>query len=203
MIGLQYARIVGARVARPAVAVHLKAMDDAAASSSEDRRPIEMRTAPDGTLTYLVDVPPESLPPVRLRDLSAAWDAARAGAIAERWGPPRLFRFQRRQGEPTDLALADQDACCWAEAVDRTLGMRTPYGMSVCLRLLALVDLLSQARWAAPMVALERDGARLQAPLLSAAARLALTPEARFDQTGFRTEILGHALPAPPPHLHA
>jgi hypothetical protein len=177
-------------------------MDDA--QSADERRRIEIRTAPDGTLTYLVDVPPEALPPVRLRDLSAAWDAARSAAIAEAWGPARLFRFRRPHGEPTDLALADPDACCWAAAVDRTLGMRTPYGMSVCLRLLALVDLLAQAKWAAPMMALERDGARLQPPLLSAAARLALTPEARFDQTGFRTELLGHALPAPSnTQLHA
>jgi hypothetical protein len=178
-------------------------MDDA----GDDRPRIEVRTAADGTLTYLVDVPPEALPPVRLRDLSAAWDAARSAAIAQAWGPPRLFRFRRGCGASTDLALADPDACCWAAAVDATMGMRTPYGMSVCLRLLALVDLLAQARWAASMVALERDGARLQPPLLSAAARLALTPEARFDQTGFRTEVLGDAaglLPGPAPNqLHA
>lgn len=167
------------------------------APEADDKARIQVRAAADGTLTYLVDIVPEALPPVRLRDLSAAWDAARGAAIAQQWGPPRLFRFRRGAAEPTDLALADADACCWAAAVDRTQGTATPYGMSVCLRLLALVDLLAQARWAAPMVALERDGARLQTPLLAAAARLPLTAEARFDQTGFRTELLGNALPSP------
>ena len=31
------------------------------------------------------------------------------------------------------------------------LGLRSSYGVSVCLRLLALVDLLARARWADPL----------------------------------------------------
>ena len=75
------------------------------------------------------------------------------------WGTPRLFRFCRADGTSTDLALADPDACCWAGAVDGTVGIGTSYGLSLCLRLLALVDLLASARWAGTLFAVRRDGA--------------------------------------------
>ena len=54
-----------------------------------------------------------------------------------------------------------RDARCWAGAVDRTVGLGTSYGLALCLRLLALVDLLARARWAIPLFRLERDGADL------------------------------------------
>lgn len=155
----------------------------------------------DGTLTYLVDLSPEALPPVRGRDLEAAWDAARAGAGAARWGGARLFRFRRGDGSTTDLALADPDACCWARAVDALVGMQTSYGLSLCLRLLALVDLLARAPrlrralGAAGMLALGGGEAELHPRLLRAAATLPLTAEARFDESGFHATIA--ALPAP------
>ena len=158
---------------------------------------IQVGTAADGTRTYLIDLPAEHLPPVRRRDLEDAWERARAAALAEHWGGPRLFRFRRPDGGWTDLALADSDACCWASAIDRTVGMETSYGLALCLRLLALVDLLASAPWARERVVLRRDGASLDPSLLAAAARLPLTREARFDQTGF-TEALRHlSLPAP------
>jgi len=34
---------------------------------------IRVGAAPDGSLTYLVDMPPEALPPVTRRDLERAW----------------------------------------------------------------------------------------------------------------------------------
>jgi hypothetical protein len=148
-------------------------------------------------MTYLVDVPPEALPPVRLRDLVAAWDAARAAATAASWGTARFFRFRRGDGTCTDLALADPDACCWAGAVDGTVGMNTSYGLSLCLRLLALVDLLARARWATALFAIRRDGAELDPSLLRTAATAPLTREARFDETGFRARVQPEALPAP------
>src|SRR5690242_6654662 len=101
--------------------------------------PVRVGAAPDGSVTYLVDLAPEALPPVGRRDLEAAWDAARTAAIAGRWGAVRGFRFRRHDGSHTLLALTDSDAGCWAEAVDRTVGMHTAYGLSLCLRLLALV----------------------------------------------------------------
>ena len=166
---------------------------------------VHVGPATDGTLTYLVDLPPEALPPVRLRDLANAWDAARAAAIAAghgaaTWGVARLFRFRCEDGTSTDLALADRDACCWAGAVDGTVGMHTSYGLSLCLRLLALVDLLARATWATSLFSLRRDGAEIDPSVLRTAATVPLTREARFDETGFRALVLPARLGiAPPP----
>ena len=132
---------------------------------------------------------PEELPPVHRRDLELAWYAARDAALAQRWGVARFFRFRRPDGSYGDLALADRDACCWADAVDGTLGLRNSYGLSVCLRLLALVDLLARERWANSLCLLHRDGADLHPSLLRAAANTPLTAEARFDESGFRTRL--------------
>lgn len=157
--------------------------------------PIRIGYAADGTLTYLVDLPPEALPPVRGRDLAAAWDAAREAATNAVWGTGRLFRFRRADGGFTDLALADRDARCWAGAVDLTVGMETSYGLSLCLRLLALVDLLARAPWTAALFELSRTGAELHPALLRAAAVSQLTAEARFDETCFRDALA--CLPSP------
>ena len=67
-------------------------------------------------------------------------------------------------------------------AVDGTVGLRNSYGLSVCLRLLALVDLLARVRWADSLCLLRRDGADLHPSLLGAAASTPLTAEARFDE---------------------
>ncbi len=152
-------------------------------------------------MTYLVDVPPEALPPVLGRDLAAAWDAARDAASDAAWGAVRLFRFRRPDGSVTDLALSDEDARCWAGAVDVTVGMQTSYGLSLCLRLLALVDLLAHAPWTAALFQIGRTGTSLHPALLSAAANAELTPEARFDETGFRARLA--RLPGPAPSTGA
>jgi hypothetical protein len=142
-----------------------------------------------GALTYVIDAPPEALPPVRGHDLERAWYAARDAAIAATWGTVCGFRFRCADGSFTDLALADRDACCWAAAVDQIAGLRSCYGLSLCLRLLALVDLLAHASWAAGLCRLERDGAELHPSLLRAAAATPLTSEARFDESGFRARL--------------
>lgn len=156
---------------------------------SEHPASVHVGIAPDGSLTYLVDVPPEELPPVHRRDLERAWFAARDAALSQRWSVIRGFRFRREDGSFSDLALADRDACCWAGAVDRTIGMRNSYGLSVCLRLLALVDLLARVRWADSLCLLRRDGAELHPVLLRAAASAPLTSEALFDEAGFRGRL--------------
>ncbi len=143
----------------------------------------------DGTVTYVVSQSPETLPAVRGRDLEAAWDAARQAALDANWGAPRAFRFRRDDGTVTDLALADRDARCWANAVDRTAGIGTSYGLSIFLRLLALVDLLAQTKWALGLVHLARDGAELHPLLLRAAATVQLTVDARFDAEAFRSRL--------------
>jgi hypothetical protein len=159
---------------------------------------VQVGAGPDGSVTYLVDVPPEALPPVRGRDLERAWYAAREAAIAGSWSTVRGFRFRRPDGSHTDLALADPHARCWAGAVDGTVGLGSSYGLALCLRLLALVDLLAHARWALPLFRLERDGADLHPGLLSTAATAPLTAEARFDETRFRAS-LDPLLPPPAP----
>ena len=170
-------------MARTGAEVHLYAMD------ADPNARIRVAVADDGTVTYLVDSPPESLPPVRLRDIAAGWEAARTAARAAAWGNARLFRFRRDDGSLTDLALADADACCWADALDQTACMHTSYGLSLCLRLLALVDLLARARWAAPLFTLTRGGAELDPALLRAAAITPLNREARFDDPPFRALV--------------
>ncbi len=162
-------------------------------------RSIEVALATDGTLTYRVALPPEALPAVRPRDLDAAWQRARAAALAERWGRLRLFRFLREDGSTTDLALADPDAACWAEAADLVAPIATAYGMSLCLRLLALVALLAGAGqeatpWTAPFVTLRRDGADIAPVLLAAAAHATLTRDALFDPDRLRARLATQTL---------
>ena len=170
---------------------------------------IRVGAGPDGSLTYLVELPPEALPPVGKRDLERAWHAARQAAIGQHWGPVRGFRFNRPDGSHTDLALADRDARCWAWAIDHLSGIGTSHGLSLCLRLLALVDLLAHARWLRPLFHLARDGAELHPAVLRTAATLPLTAEARFDETGFRIRLSQFAAgfqlepPQPAPRLGA
>jgi len=171
---------------------------------------VRMAEAASGARTYLVDLPPEALPPVRPRDLHAAWDSARGAALSQQWGRPLMLRF-RRPGAPvdepgTDLALADADACCWAAAVDGTVGLASPYGLSLCLRLLALVELLPRAPWALPLVAINRDGASIHPALLRAAAHTPLAPDAGFDAVRLHHAVqqeAGLPAPHPPPILAA
>lgn len=157
--------------------------------------PVRVGRGPDGFLTYAVDLAPEDLPPVRGRDLERAWYAAREAAIASDWGVSRGFRFRRADGSFVDLALADRDAACWAGAVDGTVGLSSSYGLSLCLRLLALIDLLARADWAARLCRLARDGAELEPELLAAAATAPLNADLRFDEGWFRARLAQRALP--------
>jgi hypothetical protein len=163
--------------------------------------PVKITTgaAADGTLTYFVDRAPSELPAVRGRDLLLAWEMARDAAHRAAWSTARAFRFQRPDGSWTDLALRDPDARCWAGAVDRAVGMQTGYGLSVCLRLLALVDLLARAPWAAGLVDLDPAGAELHPALLRLAAETRLTDDAGFDEPGFRTRLQSLPAMAGPP----
>ena len=154
--------------------------------------------AGDGALTYLVNGGPDSLPPVRTGHLADAWESAHDAAVESEWGHRRLFRFLHPDGTILDMALADADACCWARAVDRTAGLQTPYGLSLCLRLLALVDLLARAPWTGALCRLGRAGAALDPLLLRTAATAPLTKEAGFDETAFRVRLGGHARVAHP-----
>jgi hypothetical protein len=159
-------------------------------------RPVQVGASQDGTLTYLIDHGPSDLPAVRSRDILIAWELAREAATRAAAGAGRALRFRRADGGYTDLALHDRDAVCWAGAVDRALGMETSYGLSVCLRLLALVDLLARVPWANTLVDLSRE-AKLHPALLRLAAESRLTDDAGFDELGFQKSL--HLDPAPGP----
>jgi hypothetical protein len=150
---------------------------------------VRVGDGPDGLMTYLIDLPPEALPSVCKRDLERAWYAAREAALAARQGAVRGFRFNHPDGSHTDLALADRDARCWVGAVDRTVGIAHARGLSLCLRLLALIDLLAHAPWARSLFHLASDGAEFHPALLRAAATQPLTSDARFDEAGFRMRL--------------
>ena len=167
--------------------------------NSAPAAPIRVLRDAQGGLTYLVDALPEELPAVRKRDVELAWDSAHRAARAGRWGVLRGFRFQRIGSElpPRDLLLADIHAATWAEAVDSMVGLRSLYGLSLCLRLLALVDLLAHARWADGLYRMQRGEAEMDIRLLRLAASARLTPQAGFDAAAFRAILCPPSL-APP-----
>ena len=162
--------------------------------------PIDVATDPTGTAVYYVRRSPNELPPVRSRDLAESWDVARQAASASAWGQPCRIRFQEDGAEPVDLTLADADACCWAAAVDAAWGLQTPYGLSLCLRLLGLVTLLSESLALRALCPLTPAGAHLDPALVRVAASIPLSPRGGLDERRVR-EHLASTLPALPPPL--
>lgn len=157
--------------------------------------PIHVARSPDGALTYAIPLPPERLPPVAPGELLAAWDLARAAAARRQWGSPRVLVFPRPDGPPTELAIADRDAAAWAEAIDAAVGLDSLAGLSLCLRLLALVEVLGRAPSLAGHFAVSPAGIDLHPALLAAAAAMPLDGAARFDETGLH-RLLSRPLPA-------
>jgi hypothetical protein len=155
---------------------------------------IPVARAPDGALTYAIPIPPERLPPVPPGQLLAAWDLARSAAARRQWATPRTLVFPRPDGQPTELAIVDRDAAAWAEAIDSAVGLDTIDGLSLCLRLLALVEVLGRARSLAALFAVTPSGIDLHPSLLSAAAAMPLDGAARFDETGLH-RLLSRPLP--------
>jgi hypothetical protein len=150
---------------------------------------IGVAESPEGALAYAIPFPPEATPPVRPQALLDAWGAARAAADAGRFGPPRRFLFLRPGAEPLSLELADPDARCWAEAVDNASPLDRAQGLALCLRLLALVDLLASAAWTRGLFVLDHDGPEFHPALLAAAATAPLDASARFDAALLRDRI--------------
>ena len=71
----------------------------------------------------------------------------------------------------------------------RIATLQTQYGVSLCVRLLALIDLLSESQVGQPrLLAIEAGFARLHPALLRLArGRTPCMPDARFDEAFFRT----------------
>jgi hypothetical protein len=150
---------------------------------------VRIASGQDGSVTYRLDTPPEGLTAVRGRDLAAAWDAAREAARANAPGPATRFEFARPDGTATALALSDRDAACWISAVDQVAALRTPYGVSLCLRLLALVHLLAHSGWTARLLEFEAGRVRLHPALLRLAAAAPLSSEGLFDENSFHDSL--------------
>lgn len=141
--------------------------------------------ADDGTELHFVTVSPAALPRVQKRDLEQAWEQARDAAAAGRSGRRRGFRFL---GGP-DIALGDRDARAWADSVDCHADLSTPHGVSLCLRLLGLVDLLGRALWPARYLRISGGEAAIDGALLGAAAATRLTETGALDETAMRAML--------------
>jgi hypothetical protein len=153
--------------------------------------PIRVARTGAGALTYAIPLPPERLPAVRPADLLAAWSLARRAAALHVWGPPRLLRFDRDGGDATEIAIADADAGCWAEAIDGGYGLGTLPGLALCLRLLALVEIMARVPALAPLFHVTPQGIDLHPALLDAAATMPLDAGARFDEAAIRRLLSG------------
>jgi hypothetical protein len=151
--------------------------------------PIRVAASPEGALAYVVPVPPEGLPAVPPESLLTAWALARRAAALRRFGPPRLLCFARPDGEPTEIAIADRDAGAWAEAIDEAVGLDTLPGLALCLRLLALIEVMGRAAWLAGLFDVTAGGVDLHPALLRAAASLPLDGAARFDEARLRRAL--------------
>lgn len=141
----------------------------------------------DGKILHLLPHPPEALPAVTKRDLEQAWEVASATALAP--GPPPAthgFRFTHPGDTPLDLVITDRDAASWAGGIDAIADLSTAHGVSVCLRLMALIELMSRADWTRPWFTLTRAGLDFHPALLTAAALAPLTPTGGFAETALR-----------------
>ncbi len=136
----------------------------------------------------MIAQPPGDLPCVMRRDLERAWESASAVAAS---GAPRRFRFETQEGAPLELRVADADAAAWVAAVERGIGLSNLYGVSVCLRLLALVALMAQAAWARDWFSFERGGTAIRPELWRAAALARLNATGGFDETALQALLPG------------
>jgi hypothetical protein len=135
-----------------------------------------------GEVVHRLARPPSALPSVTKRDLEQAWELAQT--VDTPAPPARKFSFATVP--PVELWVQDKDAAAWVAAVEGCVGLGTPHGVSVCLRLLGLVALMAEARWAQAWFVLGRGGAEIRSELLQAAALAPLNESGGFDETTLR-----------------
>ncbi len=145
--------------------------------------PIRFEAGPGGETVVVIGQPPGQLPIVYRRDLERAWEAARKPSPRPK---PRKFRFEPPGEAAFELNIADADALAWVDAVERRIGLSSLYGVSLCLRLLALVALMGSASWARDWFELRREGARIRPELLRAAAMVRLDESGGFDESALQ-----------------
>ncbi len=148
---------------------------------------IKSAEGPGGGLLLVVSAPASALPCVTKRDMELAWEVAQAAGVAA-----GVARIKFVAEPPVELVLEDRDAAAWVAALERRIGLSTAYGVSVCLRLLALVAVMAQAGWARDWFALAQGGGEIRPELLQAAALAPLNETGGFDETALRA-----LLPAP------
>ncbi len=158
---------------------------------------IRIEHGPAGEILHLVPHLADALPAVTKRDLEQAWEAASAAPLAPGRTPQnahaRLIRFTTPEDQPLDLLLADRDAASWASAIDDVADLSTTHGISVFLRLLALVELMGRAAWARAWFTLSRAGLEFHPAFLQAAALSPLTQTGGFAETALRALLPGGA----------
>lgn len=143
-----------------------------------------------------VGVAPQDLPPIPVGDLRQAWHVAtRAAYLApEDWGTRYQLRhpgvvFTTSDGSHMHIDFSDRDASCWAGAVDQTFGLDTLHGLSVCFRLLGLIEQLASSLWLRPYFSVGGpEGAEIEPAILKTAADHPLDHTARFNSVTFRTQ---------------
>ncbi len=143
---------------------------------------IQFAVAPDGTALHLVAISADRLPRVEKRDLERVWETAHEAARAGQPGPRRGFRF----AGGTDVLVQDRDARAWASSIDVVAGLSTEHGVSLCLRLIGLVSLITEARWITPFVRIRHGKVALDATLLHAASMTRLTESGNLDADAIR-----------------
>jgi hypothetical protein len=141
-----------------------------------------------GEILHLVPYLPAALPSVTKRDLEQAWEAARAAALTANSPACQThgFRFLEKTSPPLDLFLTDTDAASWAGAIDSIADLSTARGISICLRLLALFELMATRLWLRKWFSLNRAGLEFHPALLQAAALSPLTPTGGFAETSLQ-----------------
>ncbi len=145
---------------------------------------IRTEYGPGGEVLHVIPGAPADLPPVSKFHLEQAWEAARAASFAH--AQIHGFRFDAADGAPFELLLADRDAASWTGSVERVADLSTAYGVSLCLRLLALVALMGSAQWLRPWFTLQAGHADIHPALLQAASVAPLTPDGGFAETSLR-----------------
>ena len=120
--------------------------------------------------------------------VASGFTVARAAALTAN-SPARQthgFRFLENASPPLDLFLTDTDAASWAGAIDSIADLSTARGISICLRLLALFELMATRLWLRNWFSLNRAGLEFHPALLQAAALSPLTPTGGFAETSLQ-----------------
>ncbi|MDE8349378.1 MAG: hypothetical protein POG74_07830 [Acidocella sp.] len=148
---------------------------------------IRTEYGPAGEVLHLIPHAPGQLPSVTKRDLEQAWEAARLNALTTNaTTAAHGFRFAQPGTAPLDLTLTDPDAASWTHAIDSIADLGTARGISVCLRLLALFQLMASATWTRSWFTLRPTGLEFHPALLQAAALAPLTSTGGFAETALR-----------------